>query len=155
MGDTVAYTLRFTNTGSLSDTFGVSLSGAQWPVTTSLVTTGQIGPNVGTPVTISVTMPMTVTGNATDSVVVKVASLATPAISATARFTTTALPSYSAALTTATTAQADYVGHTVMYTVRLTNTGTITDFYLINHDRGGWATMLTPSSQQLAAARGR
>ena len=94
------------------------------------------------------------TGNATDSVAVKIASLATPAISATARFTTTALPSYSAALTSPLTAQADYVGHTVMYNVRLTNTGTITDFYLINHDRSGWATTLEPSSQQLAPQAG-
>ncbi|MBI5565493.1 MAG: S8 family serine peptidase [Chloroflexi bacterium] len=154
VGDTVAYTLRFTNTGSLSDTFGVSLSGAQWPVTTSLVTTGVIGPNVGTPVTISVTVPLTATGNATDSVAVKIASLATPAISATARFTTTALPSYSAALTSQVTAQAGYVGHTVMYTVRLTNTGTITDDYLINHDRKGWVTTLEPGYQQLPPQAG-
>jgi len=154
VGSTVAYTLRFTNTGTLSDTFGVSLSGAQWPVTTSLVTTGLVGPNVGTPLTISVTVPMTATGNATDSVAVKIASLATPAISATARFTTTALPSYSAALTAQSTAQADYVGHTVMYTVRLTNTGTITDFYLINHDHAGWTTVLEPSNEQLPPQAG-
>ncbi len=153
-GNTVAYTLRFTNTGTLSDTFGVSLSGAQWPVTSSLLTTGVIAPNVGTPVTISVTVPITAVAYTTDLVSVKIASLATPAISATARFTTTALPSYSAALAAQVTEQSAYVGQTVQYTVRLTNTGTITDWYTINHDRSGWETTLQPSSQQLAPQAG-
>jgi serine protease AprX len=188
-GSTVTYTLRFTNTGTFSAAYGITLSGAHWPVSANLTTTGPISPGVGADVFVAVTVPMTATGeplmatgisfqhsgagrpgsrarqpaawepppliektltdSAADTLTVTVALLATPAISATATFTTTALPMYGAAWTPLVPALSDYVGHAVRYTVRLTNTGRLTDIYTFSYDHADWPTVIEPSFKVL------
>lgn len=155
-GSTVTYTVRFTNTGTFSDAYGITLSGARWPVSANLTATGSISPGVGSNVFVAVTAPLTATGeplaatdNAVDTLTVKVASLAAPAISATATFTTTALPAYSATLTPLVSALSGYVGNTVMYTVRFTNTGSLTDTYTFSDDHAGWPTVVDPPFKTL------
>ena len=143
-GSTVTYTLRISNTGVVDDAYTVKLGPAKWLTSADVTTTAQISPSAAVDVQINVAIPPTAYGNQSDNVTVTLASVATPAQSATVLLTTSALAVYSTTLSADAPGKADYVGHTVMYTVRVTNTGNLTDTYAFSYNHNGWATYFDP-----------
>lgn len=86
VGQEVAYTLHFTNTGNAADTFQVSLSDHVWPAIASPLS-ATLGVQASALLLITVTVPITATDGLTDSVRV---TLSGTTVSALAQLTTTA-----------------------------------------------------------------
>lgn len=143
-GSAVTYTLRISNTGVVDDAYTVKLGPAHWPTAASVTTTASISPSTAVDVQINVTIPPTAYGNQSDTVTATLASVASPARSATVVLTTSALAVYGTTLSADAAGKSDYVGSTVMYTVRVTNTGNLTDTYSFNYNHNGWAAYFDP-----------
>jgi hypothetical protein len=97
-GATVTFTLRLTNTGTLSDTINLAYTQNTWPVAL-LSGSGSLllPPNVmlesetGVDVAVHVTIPVTATGGMSDTVRITATSQGDPALSASSMLTTVAL----------------------------------------------------------------
>ncbi|MGC9084415.1 MAG: DUF7507 domain-containing protein, partial [Anaerolineae bacterium] len=72
-GEVVTYTLTVTNTGNITDTFDVALSGNAWP-TGAPTTVGPIAAGASATFQVTVTIPTGVTGANTDTATVTVTS---------------------------------------------------------------------------------
>ncbi|MCA0352970.1 MAG: carboxypeptidase-like regulatory domain-containing protein [Chloroflexi bacterium] len=75
VGSTITYTLSVTNTGNVSDSFNLSLSGNVWSTTLSQ-TSVNLAAGASTTVQVSVAIPANATANSTDSVTVTATSAA-------------------------------------------------------------------------------
>ena len=71
-GETVAYTVMVTNTGTVTDTFALVASGNSWP--TSVQTSVTLGPGEGTAVTVEVAIPATAAEGDTDAATITATS---------------------------------------------------------------------------------
>ncbi|HEC34122.1 MAG TPA: DUF11 domain-containing protein [Chloroflexi bacterium] len=152
-GEVVTYTLRVTNTGTLSDTFEVTAGGNDWPTQLSTDTL-VLDAGDGVAVTVVVTIPVGTAGGAQDSVLITVRSLSdprTPPASASAALTTTANTVYGVALGPATASQVASPGQTVTYTMRVTNTGNAPDTIVFTRTTPGWLTSFSDSSVALSS----
>jgi uncharacterized membrane protein len=156
-GETVTYTLRVTNTGTLDDVYDLTRSSTPWA--TSLSTnTVHLGAGEGTEVEVYVTVPGNAGGGAQASVQVTARSRSdprTPAASASAVLTTTANSVYRVALGAAVTEQVADAGAVVTYTLRVTNTGTVVDTIVFSRVNGGWPTAFSANSLSIAARGNR
>ncbi len=74
-GSTISYSVSITNTGNVSDTFNLSLSGNAWPTTLSQPSVN-LAAGASTTVQVSVAIPANATANSTDSVTVTATSSA-------------------------------------------------------------------------------
>ncbi len=152
-GQVVTHTLRVTNTGTLSDTFQVTMGSHNWPT--------QLSPNSlalaageGAEVTVVVSVPAGAAGGAQDSVVVTVRAPSdprTPPASAQATLTSRANYRYGVALGPATAAQTASPGDTVTYTLRVTNTSNAVDTIAFTRANPGWPTAFSVSQLTIAA----
>ncbi len=88
-GGLAAYTLAVTNTGNLTDTFSVDLSGNFWQTIVSPTLT--LGPGEASPLRVDVRVPSAAQPGAQDSVTLTVASGYQSSVQASAVLTTTAL----------------------------------------------------------------
>lgn len=86
-GSTIAYHLTVTNTGLLTDTFAVTVSGSTWPVTAP-AHLGPLAPAASAPLTVTVGIPLTAPLGASDSFTLTVASETKPTSRSTQRLTT-------------------------------------------------------------------
>ncbi len=148
-GQAVSTTFHITNTGTTTDSFTVTLTGARWQTTAP----GAIGPllagaTLSFPVT--VTIPTETLYGMADVVTVTVTSAGDPSRSARATLHTTADAVYGLALWPPEIMANGDVGKTVVYTLALTNTGNITDVYSLTLSRATWPTTLTPTLVTLA-----
>jgi hypothetical protein len=75
VGSTITYTLSVTNTGNVSDSFNLSLSGNTWPSTLSQ-TSVNLAAGASTTIQVSVAIPANAVANSTDSVTVTATSAA-------------------------------------------------------------------------------
>jgi len=151
-GQTITHTLRVTNTGTLSETFQVTLGSRTWPTQLS---TGSLSLDAGegAEVTVVVSVPAGAAGGAQDSVQVTVRALSdprTPPATASATLTSRANYLYAVALEPATAAQSAAPGQVVTYTLRVTNLSNAADTIAITRTNPGWPTALSWTSQTIA-----
>jgi len=100
-GATVTFTLRVTNTSSLSDTINFTYTGNAWPVTLlsgsgSLLLPPSVMLTAGAGVDIfaHVTIPITATGGMSDTATITATSQSDPNLSAASKLTTVAVYQY-------------------------------------------------------------
>jgi hypothetical protein len=95
-GTSATYELDLQNIGSASDSYNLTLSGAQWPTVfastgTSTATVGPLSSLAAANVTVNVTIPAN-TCSGSDAVIVTATSVASPSKTATSSLSTTAQP---------------------------------------------------------------
>ncbi len=98
IGQSVLYNVHIRNLAYNSDTYNLSLSGNSWPTeiwdataTQQITQTPTLGPGQATDVKVSVTVPVTATNGATDTVDLTVQSAGNPSVSAVAAIETEAV----------------------------------------------------------------
>ncbi len=151
--EVVTYTLQVTNTGTLSDTFALNLSGNVWP---TQLAADALALDVGetATVTVSVEIPYGTAGGVQDEVVVTVYASSDPRPSpatAEALFTTTANTFYGVTLDAAVPTQATGVGETVTYTLEVVNTSNALDTITFSRVAPDWPTAFSRDSMAIAA----
>ncbi len=148
-GQKVSATFSITNTGTTTNSFTVTLTGARWPT----IAPEKIGPlPAGSAATlpVTVTIPVTAFGGAADTVTVTMTSAGAPSLNAQAALRTTADVVYGVQLWPRELISNGDEGKTVIYTLALTNTGNITDVYSLTLSNATWLTTLTPTLVTLA-----
>ncbi len=146
-GETVTYTVRITNVGTLMDQAVFALDGSLWGMGPSSGTVGPLDVGEADVITLSVTAPADALVGEMDPatlIVVMEGDPRTPPASATALLTTTVLPVYNVTLSPATIHQSGYAGDVVAYTLYAHNTGNISDTYTVNRVSDAWDATLTP-----------
>ncbi len=88
-GTTVAYTLTLTNTGNVTDTYDVAISGAVFTTLAAPPVVGPLAPNATSTFVVSVQIPASATGGATDVATITARSQGDNSRSANATLTTT------------------------------------------------------------------
>ncbi len=154
-GSTVTYTLAAWNTGTVADRFAVSLSGGAWPSETSTETVGPVAAGESAEIEVYVTVPLTAASGLTDTVTVHLMSLSDPMHSGSSVLTTTAfVPLHGAALTPSTATQSGGAGDLVVYMLWLTNTGNLSDSFVLSTAGAAWTTTLPSQAGPLPSGAG-
>ncbi len=151
VGSMVTYTVHLTNEGNMADTFVLTATNQAW--LTTMPDSVSLAAGATDSFAVQVQVPLTATHGAQDSVLVTATSGMAPEVSANVLLTTTAFaPMPQLVLDAPTTALTTTIGHTVTYTIYLTNTGNVHDTFALtttNHNHA-WPTTL-PDSISLAA----
>ena len=144
-GEVLTFTHTLTNTGNLTDTFDLSLSGWGTLLTPTPV---MLGAGASTPVQVRVVVPADALSGMVNTTVVTATSRFDAAISAAVRDTVTVQAVADVALAPDQAAQAQ-PGEVLTFTHTLTNTGNLTDTFDLS--LSGWGTLLTPTPVMLGA----
>ena len=143
-GVAVTHTLQVTNTGSVVDTFDVSVGGYSWTTAVDPATVGPLVPGSSAGVTVTVTVPTSASGGATDVAVATVTSRGDGMVTTTSTLTTTANNVYGLMVTPASDTRSGDPGATVTYTLQVTNTGNTSDTFDVGVGGYSWATVVDP-----------
>lgn len=137
-GTQVVYNVRVKNTGSIFDTYVLTLSGNNW--TTTIQTPVSVAPNATIERQVTVSVPPAAPHGATDSVVVTATSIGDPGVppASDSLVLTTSAPVYGVTLTTDDDAKGGPGGTTVTYNVIVNNTGNIDDTYTLSASGNSW-----------------
>ena len=146
-GGIVTYTLLITNTDFTTTTFNLASSGNAWATTIVPTSTDLIGPGYTTAVTVTVAVPLNTGALISDTASINVASQSSGR-SITVTLTTTVNPTYRVELQPASTSLSGPTGAPVTYTLRLTNTGSLSDSFAITAT-ANWAVTLVPTVTHL------
>ncbi|MCO5191834.1 MAG: hypothetical protein M9928_20635 [Anaerolineae bacterium] len=139
--DTVTYNLTVTNTGTLSDSFGVFIEGETWMTESDVFGLNAMDPDEIRPVVISVT----VGAGASDTVTITVKSFVDPMVRDSVLLTTIATTP-DVEITSPNDTQSGTMGNTVTYTLNVRNTGNQPDSFDLSVSNNSWATTLSDSS---------
>ncbi|MCL4263510.1 MAG: right-handed parallel beta-helix repeat-containing protein [Anaerolineae bacterium] len=146
-GDTVAYTHWVTNTGSFTDTFNLTTESSHgWPTPDPLPVTLASGES--TQITVTLIIPAAVF-TTTDVMTVTAVSINDPTVTDNAINTTfvNGVSGTLGVLLEPDNAATATPGATVQYIHQLTNTGTITDDYVVTAvSSQGWTVVIVPAS---------
>ena len=145
-GHTVVYTFTVRNTGTVSDSYDLSLADDDWPTVVSASRVGPLDPNVTAPFQVSVTVPGTAVGSTFDRATITAQSVTSPTVSDTSAFTTTAIPTYAMHQDPASAGLTAAPGDTVTYTLIVYNDGNVTDTYDLTHTFATWPTSLSTTT---------
>ncbi len=143
-GETVTYTLHLVNAGNVADSFTIAGAGNVWPVNLPLTRTTLSG-GAATDIPVGVTVPAGTLGGTTDSVRLTVTAQ-TGGGSGQAVLTTTATIVRGLALVPGTDAGTGDPGASVTYTLRLTNTGNVSDAFSLAVGGHLWTTTLSTAA---------
>jgi serine protease AprX len=153
-GSIVTYTLHLTNTGITTDSFTIDLGPAQWPTTIAFTSTAVLSANESVPVTVTVLIPAEALAYTFDTVAITATSHTKAQRSAATTITTSAEVRRGIQLLPALAEQASLPGMWVTYTLRLTNTGNVTQTYALGLISTRPA-VLEPVSTTLLAGQGQ
>jgi subtilisin family serine protease len=153
-GQAVTYTLIFTNTGITTDSFTIDLGPTQWLSTIALTSTESLAANANLSTTITVTVPVNALAYSQNVLPVTITSQTVPHRSTVATVMTMANAVRGATLSPAMVKRTGMPGQWVTYTLRLTNTGNITQTYLLDL-LGTRPGTLEPFSTTLLAGTGQ
>lgn len=155
-GASVTHTLWLTNTGTVTDSYTLSLSSGEWASMLGIhaavtSTVGPLPPGAVMPLTVTVTAPLEAISGTVDSLTLSAVSLGDPRVppaSALAQLETRVqelLPSLEYDVLLAPEVSEAHVrpGASVTYTLWLTNTGTVTDTYTLSLSGGVWPSVLS------------
>jgi hypothetical protein len=139
----VTHTIQLTNTGFLTNTALMSITGNAWPVTASQ-TSLELLPGQAQSLLISVTIPATVSLGALDVATMTLRSFSGDSQAIVHLATINGLYGATAAVDPVSQ-QAD-PGTVVTYTMQVTNVGVLTDSFSLNSAGNTWPTQLSASS---------
>lgn len=148
-GRTVTYTLNVTNAGMLTSAFGLRVGDHIWSTELSTDTVGPLSPGASVPVRIYVTVSAEAGGGDSDVVVITATPTSdprSPPASASSTITTVANPTYGVALEPAAASQTAPPGQAVTYTLRMANTGHVTDVFTLTLSGHVWTTTVSMAS---------
>jgi uncharacterized repeat protein (TIGR01451 family) len=145
-GETVTYTLRLTNTGNASDSFDLTATGNVWVTNIQPATAGPLAPGAGVDVVVTVAIPVGTASGASDVATITATSLADSTTSDSSVLTTTVSAVYGVILEPPTDALTGGAGETVVYTLRLTNTGDVADSFDLTATGNAWVTNVQPAT---------
>jgi hypothetical protein len=142
-GDAVVYQVAITNTGQLTDTFDLAASGATWTTTlsTAVVT---LNPGASDTFTVTVEIPAGALGNASDTATITATSQGDGGVSDSTNLTTSVDPVAGVQLAVDATSLNGEPGAVITYTVYVTNSGNITDGYVLSVSENVWITEVDP-----------
>jgi hypothetical protein len=145
-GSTTTYTIEVTNRSDQTDSFTIDLIGATWAVTSSVKKLESLEAGKTASFTIDVTIPKGAYGGSEKSITAKITPEQAPTISAeslliiqakTTRNFSNLISSYDKL--------SDKPGTVVTYTAYLTNTGNITESFIVDLSSNQWDTQLALS----------
>jgi len=146
-GGIVTYTLFITNTDFATTTLSLTGSGNLWITTIAPTSTDFMGPGYATAVTVTVAVPPDASALMSDTASINIASQSSGR-AVTATLTTIVTAIHSATLEPASSSLTDHTGAAVTYTLRLTNTGNLTDSFTIA-STSTWTVTLVPTMTAL------
>jgi uncharacterized repeat protein (TIGR01451 family) len=151
-GEVVVHTLWITNTGTLGDTFGITVIDADWP-TALAAGSVSLGAGEATSLEISVTVPADALGDELALSTVSVESLSDPRIPSAAaevELTTVANTFYGVTLGPAESFASGRPGENVTYTLEVINTSNRVDTISFSRANTGWPTSFSDTSKTIA-----
>ncbi|CAG0936462.1 tRNA(Glu)-specific nuclease WapA [Thermoflexales bacterium] len=145
-GTVATHTLRVRNVGTISKTFELTTTSNSWTV--QLPSTITLPPETSSDLNVGVAVPADAPLYITNVVTITAAALDGTSRSIPVPLTTIRAV-HSATLELPTLAQFDWPGNLVTYTLHLTNTGNVTDAFVLIPAGNVWTTNISPASLML------
>jgi uncharacterized repeat protein (TIGR01451 family) len=131
-GMTVTFTVTVRTTGTVSDTYDLTVSGnASWSPILSQSSVGPLPPSVSSSVTLSVTIPSGTANGASQTITVTATSRANAAVTDSVSCIARCVTPPGVEVSISHTSKSGLSGSTLTYTVTVTNTGTASDTYTL------------------------
>jgi len=137
VGTTVAHTLSIHNQGNISDTFNLALGSHSWPIIAPQIV-GPLAVNESRSISITVTIPTGAMAFAVDTATLILTSQGTETTSIIVDFTTAALAMFGLQMDPAANTRTSSSGNLVQHSIWITNTGNITDTFMLTASGNQW-----------------
>lgn len=134
----VDYQIEVSNLGSVEDSYNVTISGNSWDIQVNSTTIGPLSPGATTVLTVTVTIPPNAEPLESDIATVTVASVQDAMVYDEAMLTTVVSPVHGVEVAPAVVAGSGSPGTNLLYTLHLTNTGSVSDTFAISVSGNAW-----------------